>query len=142
MPRTSLILEESDLIITEVEDLGVQEFLDTMGIALTAGDGAAAAALWEAPAFILGPQGAHGVRTASQLELFFDAGREKYNARGVVDTRPEIIRLDEINDTVVMVRVRWPWLDEKGREVGAETSTYTLQRNDYGDWKLRVALMH
>jgi hypothetical protein len=40
-----------------------------------------------------------------------------------------------------MVRVRWPYLTPDGREMGAETSTYTLARQD-GDWKLRVAVMH
>lgn len=52
------------------------------------------------------------------------------------------MRLDEITDHMVMVRVRWPYLDPQGREMGAETSTYTLVRQGAGEWKLRVAVMH
>lgn len=41
-----------------------------------------------------------------------------------------------------MVEVRWPYLDADGEERGEETSTYTLRRNDRGELRLRVAVMH
>ena len=33
-------------------------------------------------------------------------------------------------------------LDARGEEVGEETSTYTLKRNEAGDLKLCAAVMH
>lgn len=124
------------------DDLGVQAYLDRFAEALTAGDGEAIAAMWQAPAFVLGADMARVVNSSAEVAEFFGGAREQYNAMGVTDTKAEIVRLDEVNDRLVMVRVHWPWLDAEGNEVGGETSTYTLSREKDEDWKLRVAVMH
>jgi ketosteroid isomerase-like protein len=124
------------------DDLGVQDFLDSFAKALTAGDGEVIAEMWETPAFVLGEGMARAVSEPEEVAEFFGGAREEYNELGIVDTRPHIVRLDEISDHLVMVRVRWPYLDKDGREVGAETSTYTLARDGDGDWKLRITVMH
>ncbi|HWA01771.1 MAG TPA: hypothetical protein VG841_15795 [Caulobacterales bacterium] len=142
MPRQNELTELAAPLEQDVDTVGLQDFLDAMGSALVAGDDAAAAALWEMPAYAVSPDMAHVIHSQAQLQLMFAAARERYYARGVTDTQPEIVRLDEINDQIVMVRVHWPWIDGKGRIVGGETSTYTLQRDDEGDWKVRVAVAH
>jgi hypothetical protein len=124
------------------DDLGVQAYLDRFAEALTAGDGEAIAAMWHTPAFVLGADRAHVVNSPEEVAEFFGGAREQYSAMGVTDTKAEIVRLDEVNDRLVMVRVHWPWLDAEGNEVGGETSTYTLSREKDEDWKLRVAVMH
>lgn len=124
------------------DELGVQGFLDGFAAALTKGDGEAIAQMWETPAFVLGADMAQGVTSLDEVRGFFAGAREQYNARNVTDTRAEIVRLDEINDKLVCVRVHWPWLDPQGREVGGETSTYTLTHAGDGEWKIRVAVMH
>jgi hypothetical protein len=124
------------------DDLGVKEYLDGFARALTAGDGSAIAEMWETPAFVLGADMARVVNTPKEVAQFFGGARDQYREIGITDTRAEIVRLDEITDHLVMVRVRWPYLDSNGREMGAEASTYTLVRQGDGDWKLRVAVMH
>lgn len=124
------------------DDLGILDFLEAMGEALTGGDTATVLSLWDTPAFVMGDDIVQVVSEPSELTQFFAGAREAYNARGVMNSRPEIVRLDEITDRIACVRVRWPWLDDQDREVGAETSTYTLRRGDDGEWKLRVAVMH
>lgn len=119
----------------------VQEFLDRFARALTAGDGRGVAALWEAPAFVLGDE-AMPVASREEVERFFSGARSEYNARGVTDTRAEIVDLRWPNDRIALVEVRWPWLDAAGREKGSESSTYTLHRDAQGELKLRVAVMH
>lgn len=123
------------------DELGVQDFLDRFGEALTAGHGEAIAEMWETPAFVLGEGMARVVNTRDEVAEFFGGAREQYNEMGVTDTRAEIVRLDEISDHFVMVRVRWPYLDADGHERGAETSTYTLTREGDGDWKFRITVM-
>lgn len=124
------------------DDLGVQDFLVSFGRALTAGDGAAIAEMWETPAFVLGEGMCRVIDTREDVEQFFGGARDQYNALGIVDTHPQIVRLDDISDRIVMVRVRWPYLDAQDRECGAETSTYTLAREDSGDdWKFRIVVM-
>jgi ketosteroid isomerase-like protein len=124
------------------DDLGVQEYLNAFKDALVAGDGEAIAEMWETPAFVLGQDMARVINAPEEVAEFFGGAREQYREIGIMDTRAEIVRLDEITDHMVMVRVRWPYLDPQGNEMGAETSTYTLVRHDGGDWKLRVAVMH
>lgn len=123
------------------DDFGVQDFLDGFGKALTAGDVEAIADMWELPAFVLGDGMARPVGARDQVAEFFGGARAHYNQLGIVDTKPQIVRLDEISDHLVMVRVRWPYLDAQNREVGAECSTYTLTREGAGDWKLRIIVM-
>jgi hypothetical protein len=42
---------------------------------------------------------------------------------------------------VFVVEIRWPHLNAKGREVGAELSDYTLRRDDNGNLRIRSVLM-
>lgn len=127
---------------TPEDDLGVKAYLDRFAEALTGGDGDAIAKMWQTPAFVLSADMARAVNTPAEVAEFFGGAREQYREIGITDTRAEIVRLDEISDHLVMVRVRWPYLDDAGHEMGAETSTYTLAREGDGDWKLRVAVMH
>lgn len=122
------------------EDL--QRYFERMARALTAGDGAAIARMWEVPALVVGDQEVHAVGTHKEVEQFFGGAKDQYNARGITDTRPEIAKLEWVTDRIVMVTVRWPYLDSTGEERGEETSTYTLRRDDKGELKLRVAVMH
>jgi hypothetical protein len=124
------------------DDLGVQDFLDRFGNALTAGDSEAIAQMWQTPAFVLGQDMARVVDTSAEAAEFFGGAREQYNQLGIVDTKAEIVRLDEITDRLVMARVHWPYLDAEGRDVGGECSTYTLTREGTGDWKFRIVVMH
>jgi ketosteroid isomerase-like protein len=133
-----------DTMLSQVrdDDLGVQSFLNAFGKALTTGDADAIAQMWETPAFVLGADVARTVSNREEVAELFEGARADYNAMGIVDTKPQIIRLDEVSDHMVMVRVRGPYLDAQGMERGAETSTYTLTRAGDGDWKFRVTVMH
>ncbi|HET8580777.1 MAG TPA: hypothetical protein VFL31_07245 [Nitrospiraceae bacterium] len=66
----------------------------------------------------------------------FSGAKEQYNARGITDTRPDVFGLEWVTERIAIVDVRWPYLDERGKEVGEEASTYTLRRDDAGDLKL------
>lgn len=119
----------------------VQGFLDRFASALISGDTKAIAALWETPAFVIDSTMARVVSTNQEIELFFSGAKDAYNARGIVDTRAEVLDLDWISDDLVMVRVRWPYLDAANEEHGEESSTYTLKRDEKGELRLRVATM-
>jgi hypothetical protein len=120
----------------------VQDFLDRMARAVTTGDGRSISAMWETPALVLGDDQVMAVSSAKEVEQFFSGAKEQYNARGITDTRPEIVRLDWSTDRIAFVTVLWPYLDASGATHGSETSTYTLRRDDRGQLKLRVAVMH
>ena len=125
-----------------LKDSSVKEFLERLARALTAGDGAAVAAMWEIPALVVGDTMTKVVSAREELEAFFGGAREQYNTRGISDTRPDIVKLRWVTERMAIVEVRWPYLDERGKEVGEESSTYTLRRDEAGDLKLVAAVMH
>ena len=120
----------------------VQQLLEQMARALTAGEAKKVAALWETPALVMSDQGVQAVASISEVEQFFSGAKEQYNQLGVTDTRPEIQRLTWPTGRTALVEVRWPWLTADGREAGAETSTYTLRRDESGKLKIRAVIMH
>jgi hypothetical protein len=127
---------------TDVDDAAVQRFLDRLARALTTGEGHAAATMWELPALVVGDHDVRALRTIDEVEALFAGAREQYNARGVTGTRAHIMRLDWATEGIAVVKVRWPYLDSGGHEVGEETSTYVLRRDDAGRLKLRAAVYH
>jgi hypothetical protein len=119
----------------------VQLVLDRFARALTAGDGKGAAAVWETPAFVMGAGMARAVSTDDEVVAFFSGAKEQYTSRGITDTRAEIERLDWVTEDLVVVDVRWPYLNAKGEEMGEERSTYTLMKGSGGELRIRSILM-
>jgi hypothetical protein len=124
------------------DEADVQELLDRMAKALTAGDGRTVASLWETPALVVGDEMLQAVRTTAELEQFFAGARDQYNKMGITDTRADIVRLSWATPRIAIAQVRWPYLDARGEEVGEETSTYTLRRDQAGALKICAAVMH
>lgn len=123
-------------------DAEVKQFLDGLGRAVTMGDGRSAVRHWEVPALVIADADVRLVSTVAEIQEFFSRVKNHYFARGVMDTHPVVQSVEWITDRMVVVRVRWPFIDEAGDEIGEEISTYTLRRDDVGNLKLRVAVMH
>jgi len=140
--QSAIGIHEASDSSTRNDRAEVQSLLDRMARALTAGEGRAVAKMWETPAFVLGDQMAMTVSSEADLEQFFSGAKEQYNAKGISDTRAEIVRLDWPTQRIAIVQVRWPYLDAQASTRGSETSTYTLRRDDSGKLRLRVAVMH
>jgi hypothetical protein len=128
--------------VADDDEGDVQDLLDRMARALTAGDGRTVASLWETPALVVGDEMLQAVRTNAELEQFFSGAKDQYNQQGVVDTRAKIVRLSWATSRIAIAQVRWPYLDARGEEVGEETSTYTLRRDPSGALKICAAVMH
>ena len=119
----------------------VQRFLDHLARALTAGDGEAIAAMYDVPALIISDEGVIAVGSTAHLAKFFSDAHAQYNAQGVVDTRADLLDLERIGDRILIATVRWPHLDANHMEVAAESSDYTLRRDDDGRLRIRSVLM-
>lgn len=120
----------------------VQRFLDRYAEALTGGDVATIASLWQVPAYVLSDTDIHPVASRAEIEQFFAGAKQQYNAQGITGTRAEITALHWPTERIAVVEVRWPYLDAQGHEQGEETSTYTLRRDDGGQLRLHVTVMH
>jgi hypothetical protein len=120
----------------------VRALLARLARALTSGDGEAAASVWATPALVIGDDIALTVGSSAQLESVFGAAKAQYDARGITDTRPDILRLDWVTHRLAIVEVRWPYLAADGDELGEETSTYVIRREPDGTLAIRAAVMH
>lgn len=119
----------------------VQEYLDRFATAMTGGDTKTMAQLWGVPAFVVGANMAKVVQSEDEVEEFFSGAKAMYNERGIMDTRADIEDLDWITDDLVIATVRWPYLDQNERELGAERSSYTLFKGEDGSYKVRAITM-
>ena len=119
----------------------MRNLLVCMATALTAGDGQAVAAVWETPALIVGGDHVVSLNSSNDLETHFGRARTRYNSRGIMDTRPEILRFEEITERTRLVEVRWPYLDRNGEESGDEIATYLIRLTEQGKYKVRAAVM-
>jgi hypothetical protein len=119
----------------------VQDLLDQLAHAIVIGDGESAADLWETPGFVIGADVVMAIAKREELVKFFGAAREQYNAKGVVKTRADLLDLERVGSSIVIAAVRWPWIDASGREVGSESSDYTLRRDRDGRLRVRSVLM-
>jgi hypothetical protein len=124
------------------DNAAVRTLLAGLAHALTSGDGSAAAATWATPALVLCDDVALTVNSSSDLQEVFGGAKAQYNARGITDTRADILRVDWLTNRLAIVEVRWPYLTADGREVGEETSTYVIRREPDGRLAIRASVMH
>jgi hypothetical protein len=119
----------------------VQNYLDRFSQAMTRGDTETMLSLWAIPAFLVDKEDTRVISDSADVQRFFSAGPEMYQQRGIENTRAEIESIDVIDERLVMVHVRWPYLDKSGREIGEESSNYTLKADAAGEFKLCVCTM-
>lgn len=121
----------------------VIRFLEGDGHAISAGDLPSVAACWEVPALVLSDDTAIPVTAASEIERFFEKASASYRAQGLVATKPELERLEELSGRIASVDVRWLAFDSSGAEQSSERSHYilhVLHVDDIGHLRIRVAL--
>lgn len=119
----------------------VQDFFDGMARGLTTGDGEVVATMFELPALLISDDGVIAVESTAQIAKLFGDAWAQHNARGEVDTRADLLDLERIGSKVVVATVRWPHLDADHKEIAAESSDYTLRRDDQGRLRIRSVLM-
>jgi hypothetical protein len=115
-------------------------FLERYAQALSAGDARAIASCWELPALVLSDEGATAVSSAAEVEKFFAQAIDWYRSRGLVETRPELERIELLSGRLAAVDVRWPAFDGAGVERLSERTQYILHADKDGLPRIRVAL--
>lgn len=123
-------------------DEAVQAYFERFAKALTEGDAATIATMWQTPSYVMGAGMAQAVESSKEVEVFFSGAKEQYRRRGIVEARPEIESLAWLTERIALVQVRWPYLNAKKEEIGGERSTYVLNRLETGRLLMRVVVMH
>ncbi len=118
----------------------VQQLLERLGQAISAGDFKGVSACWEVPALFLSDEGAMAFANLSEIEKVMAQASESYRAQGIASTRPEIEGVERLSEKLAAVDVRWPSLDASGKEKASERSHYIMQLSKDGQPRIRVAL--
>jgi hypothetical protein len=118
------------------------KFLAEFAEALSDGDGGAIAEMFEIPALVVGDGMLEALTAKNRIEEFFGGAKEQYEQRGIAEAHADVVHEEHPTDKIAIVQVRWPYLDKDGDEIGAESSTYTLRRDDEGDYKIVCIVMH
>lgn len=108
----------------------IARMLEHIGEALSAGDLQKASSFWIAPALVLSDAAAIPIADAQEIEALFSKAAEWYQAQGLVSTRPEVERVEQLSETLAAVDVRWPSFDAAGQEMHSERSHYIVQLAD------------
>src|SRR5262245_6623098 len=118
----------------------IKTFLEGLGNALTAGDLDAVSEFWEIPAILLSDQGSVVITSAAQIRRSFSHAVQWYRSQGVVSTRPEIQKLEQLSEALCAVDVRWPAFDAAGVEKSSECSHYIIKVANRDEPRICVAL--
>lgn len=116
--------------------------LERFARAFTSGNGWSAAQCWDVPALIVADIGVRSIASLQEIQTFYSDAMQQYRDMGVADTRPEVQRTDWLTDRLVLVQVRWPYLDAAGEATGAsETGSYIVRFNEQGEPRITVAVV-
>ena len=118
----------------------VGQLIDNLGTALSNSDFRTAAGCFAFPSLIIMETGPTLVETIEQAEQMFAKSGEWYHSQGLVSTKGELEKFEDISDTVASIDVRWPSFDEAGKEKQAERSHYIIQVDTEGHFKVCCAL--
>src|SRR5262245_33477253 len=105
----------------------IKKFLEALGNALTAGDLDAVSKCWDIPAILLSDQGSVVINSPSQIRRSFSHAVQWYRSQGIVSTKPEIQKLEQLTEGLCAVDVRWPAFDAAGVEKSSERSRYIIK---------------
>lgn len=123
----------------------VQAFLERFAVCLTRGDGEGAVHCFELPALMVMADAKYGpsqvLQEPQKVAGFFEQAPEQYHAKGIETTFPEIEWLDWADEGIGVVRVRFPYVDADGNDLGdGESSLYVLRRDPNGELAILTAV--
>ena len=120
--------------------ISLEDFIETYGKAISAGELEEIADSWEIPSLVLSEKGTTVVNTKEEVMAFFERADASYRAQGRTSTIGEIIGKEYLTKSIVAVDVRWPSFDDQGRAKAVEMSHYLLRVGDDGKPRIQVAL--
>jgi hypothetical protein len=118
----------------------VAAFLDGYANALVSGDLPGIAACYALPALVVGDGATVPISDPAQVEAAFGGAADAYRAQGLVDARPEPRAVDPLTAALILVEVRWAYLDEAGHERRHSSYRYLLRRSDTGRLGIQVVV--
>jgi len=124
----------------EMKESEVRSLLDRFGEALSDGDLLGIRSCWTIPALVLADREAIPLLNPLEIERLFTRAIHVYRYHGLRTEKPQIIRMEPMNDHLVLVEVQWPGTVKDGAEQINDYTQYILGRDEDGEYRIRVAL--
>jgi hypothetical protein len=110
---------------TELETLA--DFFGRYGAALTAGDLATISACYRLPGMVVADAYSFTFSSPAAVALSFVGAAPAYRERELVAAHAEIQEVQRISEGLLMVCVRWEYLDSRGEAVPGEGYRYVVR---------------
>jgi hypothetical protein len=121
-------------------DEHLRRFLLRYGEALSAGDLKAISGCYAVPSLVLSDEGSVPIASREEIEAAFDGAAERYRAQGLVAARPALVASEALSERLLLVEVRWDYLDEQGRSAQQNGYRYVLRLEDEASPKIQVVI--
>jgi hypothetical protein len=141
MVQQDRIQQDKPMTDRTAKSTAVKVFLSRLAKALTNGDTENIVPMWSLPSFVIGENLTMAITSSQQIRDFFAGSRDQYNSMGIFNTYPDVQSLYWPTKNICMAEVRWPYINDKGVENGAESSMYALRIDESGEVKVLMALM-
>lgn len=110
---------------TELETLA--DFFDRYGTALTTGDLPTIASCYRLPGTVVSDKYSFTFSSPAAVALSFVGAAPAYQERQLVAAHAEISDVQRVSDGLVLVAVRWEYLDAGGHSVPGEAFRYVVR---------------
>jgi len=124
----------------DLKENEVRNLLDRFSEALSDGDLLGIQSCWTIPALVLADREAIPLLNSVEIERLFTRAIHVYRYHGVRTEKPQIIRIEPMNDHLVLVEVQWPATLKEGTEQINDYTQYIIGRDESGEYRIRVAL--
>ncbi|MEU8895861.1 hypothetical protein [Nocardia sp. NPDC048505] len=110
----------------------IDDYLTRYAATLTHYDAQAAAELWGTPGMILDDRFAGALDSRAKMAEGLTQSYPLYQKLGLASVGYERLSLQQLADTIYLVRVRWLFYDAEGVQLTDGTNNYILRRDDDG----------
>lgn len=107
--------------------VGLSEFFDRYGTALTSGDVVAVANCHALPGMVVADAYSFTFATPAAVALSFLGAAPSYEERQIVAAHAQLLDVQALSPALSLVSVEWEYLDSRGNAVPGESYSYLLR---------------
>ncbi|WP_194422415.1 hypothetical protein [Microbacterium abyssi] len=115
-----------------IETLHLIDYFDRYASMLTVFDAEGAAELWATPGMIVDDRFSGVLESHDMMIEGLEQSYPLYQRLGLASVRYDIVDENHLTDSLVLVRVRWIFLDAGGDELTDSTNYYLLRSEERG----------
>lgn len=115
-----------------IETARITDYLDRYAATLAEFDAEGAAGLWSTPGMIVDGQFSGVLSSREEMAEGLNQSYPVYQRLGLGGVDYDLVDVQHLSEALVLVRVRWHFLDADGDELTDSTNYYLLRDEDQG----------